>query len=127
MSGETDLKPCPSCKSEQVEMMSVEWEHYGYCNSCEMQGPKSQDQQKAKSAWDDLPRATPPGLEAVPEGTMAALEAITSTTEFTEILQGLDGRPCDVFIARPALRDAIHQCRAILTRHRATQDKKDGE
>jgi hypothetical protein len=73
MSGDTELKLCPSCKSEQVEMMCGEGLRYGYCNSCEMQGPKYQDERKANTAWDNLSRVTPPGLETVPEGTMEAL------------------------------------------------------
>ena len=57
------MKPCPNCKSTNLEDCYV----YVKCNNCLMEGPKMNkgkfddhadyiDRQNALKAWDNLPR-----------------------------------------------------------------------
>jgi hypothetical protein len=66
--------------------------------------------------WNEIARATPPGLETVPEGTMEAIEVA---------VKAWDKWDTDLRDAPPAewIR-AMLPLEAILTRHRATQDGK---
>lgn len=51
-------KPCPSCESDDVETAcGLYREQYsGYCRDCGVRGPFADTIEKAKAAWNALPR-----------------------------------------------------------------------
>lgn len=138
MSGEKELKPCPFCGQAQDEdTPEIKFlgdgppPGYAYmCGYCGADGPMGTgfargDHPGGKNAAADKwnHRATPPGVERVPEGVIEILK----TVEYAG--RDRDGDSCcpicDAFRLTPHAKDC--ELSAILTAHRAAQKTEDGE
>ena len=49
---DVELLPCPFCRSDRVELVSLDWRRGVRCNSCEAQGPKVQIP-ACSTSWDE--------------------------------------------------------------------------
>jgi hypothetical protein len=129
-SGEADfdtLAPCPfKCKSDPQTHSGTRYQKteniwWVECHICGTEGPVSKiDHQDARDKWNR--RATPPGYELVPEGTMAQLESIASDLD-TNLLAIANAKSDGAWIkgrvslAKGILHHVVPRLRAALTRH----------
>lgn len=90
MSGENELKPCPFCGakdevgfgiSKSKLFDEVRTHHHVECAACGVMGPSCETDEEALEGWNR--RATTPGTEAVPKGTLELLGKICA--RFREI------------------------------------------
>jgi hypothetical protein len=120
MSGETELKTCfvPSCANhskKSVEEFFANGLHYVQCLNCGAQGPEGNKRKESVDGWNEIARATPPGLETVPEGTMAVIQSLDDfQVEYKKFTR--DNAPGNDYWSGKFLA-LIGSARAILTRH----------
>lgn len=121
---EKELKPCPFCGAEDEVSFGISHSklfdeirthHHVECAACGVIGPSCETDEEALEGWNR--RATPPGTEIVPKGTIEALQKAP--------VHRL-GEPAIDFILR--YKDWYREHRVpVLTRHRSMQGEAKPE
>lgn len=126
MSGEKELKPCfvPSCakhSDKRVETFFDEGQYFVRCLNCYSRGPESRKEKEAVEGWNEIHRATPPGTEIVPEGTMALLQNLEWEGHCREMDEEMC--PCCAALKGSGRHSANCKLSAIIATHKDRTEK----